>query len=81
MRAAYFSMKSRKNGCFGGTIGGIDGWDRAFMLVGFELAGFGGALGSGGGSNGPYRPQAARPSVSRAASVVKRAILPKRYEK
>jgi hypothetical protein len=47
-------MKSRKNGCFGGTIGGIDGLDKPpFMLAGFELAGFGGALGSGGGSNGP----------------------------
>ena len=35
-------------------MGGIDGLDRPpLMLVGLELAGFGGALGSGGGSNGP----------------------------
>src|SRR3984957_20851749 len=74
-------MKSRKNGCFGGTIGGIDGFDSEAGFAELELAGLGGALGSGGGSNGPYRPQAARPSASRTASALRRAILPKRYEK
>src|SRR6185437_7388307 len=69
---SYFRRKSRKNGCFGGTIGGIDGLARTFMLFGFELAGLGGALGSGGGSSGPYLPQAARQSASRTASAALR---------
>jgi len=69
----YFSRKSRKNGCFGGTIGGIDGLLNEPKPFGF--AGFGGALGSGGGSSGPYRPQAATRSASRAASVSKRPRL------
>ena len=50
---AYFRRKSRKKGCFGGMIGGIDGLAREPKFAGFALAGFGGALGSGGGSSGP----------------------------
>ena len=53
---------------------------KALMLVGFVLAGLGGALGSGGGSNGPYLPQAASISASRAASAFRRVGLTKRYK-
>ena len=78
-RLDYFSMKSRKNGCFGAVIGGIEGL--AIEPTGlFEFAGFGGALGSGGGSNGPYRPQAAAKSAVRTASVGRRLRPGKRYE-
>jgi hypothetical protein len=65
---AYFSRKSRKKGCFGGMISGIDGLASDATFPGFVFAGFGGALGSGGGSNGPYRPQAVSISASNTAS-------------
>ncbi len=77
---AYFSRKSRKKGCFGGIIGGIDGLASDAKFPGFELAGFGGALGSGGGSNGPYRPQAASISASNMASAGARARPVKRND-
>ncbi len=76
----YFSMKSRKNGCFGAVTGGIEGLLMEPIFVGFELAGLGGALGSGGGSRGPNRPQAATTSVIRTASAGRRARPAKRYE-
>ena len=49
-------------------IGGIDGLASEPKFPGFEFAGFGGALGSGGGSNEPYRPQAASISANNIAS-------------
>ena len=48
----YFNRGSRKKDCFGGKIGGIDVFTCG-LSVSFELAGFGGALGFGGGSSGP----------------------------
>ncbi len=54
-------------------IGGIDGLASDAIFPGFVFAGFGGALGSGGGSNGPYRPQAASISASNSASAGARA--------
>ena len=79
-QTAYFSRKSRKKGCFGGMIGGIDGLASEPRFPGFVFAGLGGALASGGGSSGPYRPQAASISASNSASAGARARPVKRND-
>ena len=49
-------------------VGGIEGLLSPPIFVGFEFAGLGGALGSGGGSSAPYRPRLRMRSTMRPAS-------------